>query len=193
MIEVIVASGIMVTAVAAALTLVQSSVNAEKESESLIIAGNLAREGLEVVRSIRDSNWLAGSAFDAGLDDVGGDHLAIPVFSAATGSWALNFTPTDVNNPTARIYSYTTSSGIFADGLMVQSLSQPADTSPSRWWRAVILDPICDTGSGPTVLPAGSFCGVGTKVGIRVTSRVRWAKKGGQATVDMEERLMDWR
>ena len=34
-----------------------------------LIADNLAQEGLEVVRAIRDSNWFTGNSFDLGLGD----------------------------------------------------------------------------------------------------------------------------
>lgn len=32
-------------------------------------ASQLAREGIEIIRNIRDSNWLSGNAFDNGLSD----------------------------------------------------------------------------------------------------------------------------
>jgi len=34
-----------------------------------LIASNLAQEGIEVTRSIRDSNWMSNTSFDSGLAD----------------------------------------------------------------------------------------------------------------------------
>ena len=34
-----------------------------------LIAANLAQEGVEVIRGIRDTNWFNGTAFDTGLAD----------------------------------------------------------------------------------------------------------------------------
>ena len=61
--EATLAAGIMATAIASALTLTQASLNAEKQSETSIVAANLAREGIEAVRGLRDSNWLSGADF----------------------------------------------------------------------------------------------------------------------------------
>jgi len=201
MIEVIVASGIMVTAVASALTLVSSSINAENESEALIIAGNLAREGIEAVRAVRDSNWLASQDFDVGLEDGNGDHVAIPVFipdvaaRAATGgrAWTIDFTPTDIDDLAAAVYAFRIPIGVMADGLMVQAVDKPGGTVNVPWRRVVALDPLCDSGAGITVAPGGASCLVGTKVGIRVTSSVHWGSGTRKRSVELEERMMDWR
>lgn len=40
--------------------------------ESNVIAANLAQEGIEVVRALRDTNWVASTSFDVGL--AGGDY-----------------------------------------------------------------------------------------------------------------------
>ena len=109
LIEVIVASAVIMTAVSAALTLVSSSINAEKNSEAQITAGNLAREGIEVVRSIRDSNWLAGASFDTGLTGITArDYTGVPVFDPNANSWSFNFYPNNITNYMSRVYRYTT-------------------------------------------------------------------------------------
>lgn len=56
--EVIVAVAIIITALISSLALITSSISGIKENKSKIIATGLAQEGLEIVRNIRDNNWL---------------------------------------------------------------------------------------------------------------------------------------
>lgn len=193
MLEAVIATGIIVTAVSSALTLVSSSINAEKESESLLTAGNLAREGVEVVRMMRDSNWLAGAAWDAGMTGTGNDYTGIPVFDPAANGWSVNFTPNAVTDATAKVYRYSTGSGNAIVGLMVQAVTQPANTVLTPYSRMVVMDPLCDDGAGGyTIVSSGTACST-TKIGVRVTSKVRWTIKNKVKTLDMEERLLNWR
>jgi len=59
LIETIVALGILITGIFAASTLMLSSLNYSKASEQTIVVVNLAREGIEMVRSIRSLNGFA--------------------------------------------------------------------------------------------------------------------------------------
>lgn len=68
------------------LVLAMSAVNVASRIEHNLIAANLAQEGVEVIRSIRDTNWLNGSAFDNNLpagtwrvqwDTAGGGLMAV--------------------------------------------------------------------------------------------------------------------
>src|SRR5262245_35142172 len=81
-IEAMVALTIIITSISSALALVQSSITASRVGGSQIIAANLAREGIEVVRSLRDGNWLSGNGFDEGLRDAA-VKTARPIFDRA--------------------------------------------------------------------------------------------------------------
>ena len=59
LLEAIIAIGIILTATIASLTLIVSSIEASRGVRERLIASNLAREGIEAVRAVRDSNWLA--------------------------------------------------------------------------------------------------------------------------------------
>lgn len=65
LIETIVAIFILTSALTAGLGLTIYAFSSTTTSQNQIIASNLAREGIEVVRMMRDSNWLAS--------DVSGD------------------------------------------------------------------------------------------------------------------------
>jgi len=62
LIETIIAIFILTTALTASLGVAIYAFSASTNSQNEIVASNLAREGSEVVRIMRDSNWLAGDA-----------------------------------------------------------------------------------------------------------------------------------
>ncbi|MEY4722719.1 MAG: hypothetical protein RLZZ324_232 [Candidatus Parcubacteria bacterium] len=194
MLEAIIASGIIVTAVASALTLVTSSIQASKESETSITATNLAREGVEVVRNMRDSNWLADKPFDTGLSS-GTDYAGILVFTPATGAWAMDYAAADnATDAAARVYRHDGTAPGATLGLMTQAAVQPASTSASPYGRIVLTEPICEDAVGViTTVSSGADCGAKTKVGIRVLSRVYWTLGGRPRKIESEERMYDWR
>ncbi len=58
--EVVVAIGLITAFLVGAISLVSFSISSIRIQKSRIIAAGLAQEGLEIVRSIRDNNWLSG-------------------------------------------------------------------------------------------------------------------------------------
>jgi type II secretory pathway pseudopilin PulG len=62
LIEGIIAVGVISSALIVGLTLAVSNLSAAQANSDRIIAGHLAREGVEVVRNIRDSNWMRRDA-----------------------------------------------------------------------------------------------------------------------------------
>ncbi len=69
LIETIIALSILIVGILAGLTLTQRSVQTSKINEDVVIAVNLAREGIELVRAIRDSRNLGFSTL------VDGDYI----------------------------------------------------------------------------------------------------------------------
>lgn len=189
--EAIIASGIVATSIASALTLVQSSISASRESEASIVAGNLAREGIEVVRAIRDSNWLAGDPWDDGLasDPSPLDHTGVPILDTATGSWSIKFEPNTMADAYTRIYRYISGENV---GLHVNAAAPPPSSQKTPYSRLVTLDPICGD-PARTVVPSGSSCAPFPKIGIRATSRVDWIVTARNRHLEVVEDLYDWR
>ncbi|OGE79478.1 MAG: hypothetical protein A2751_01525 [Candidatus Doudnabacteria bacterium RIFCSPHIGHO2_01_FULL_46_14] len=64
LIETVVALFILTTGLAAGLTLAVYALSSSSVSSNKVLASALAREGLEGVRRMRDSNWLAGNLND---------------------------------------------------------------------------------------------------------------------------------
>lgn len=67
LIETLVALVLITVAMGPVFILATSSVNTASRIEHNLIAANLAQEGIEVIKNIRDTNWLNGSAFDNNL------------------------------------------------------------------------------------------------------------------------------
>lgn len=190
LLEAIVAIGIIVTSISSALTLISNSIRAEKESEFSVTAGNLAREGVEVVRNIRDSNWLAGRPWDDGLAGAGFDYTGVPAFTPAANAWQIQFAADALGDDQAQVFRYSTGTGGPTVGLYVQAAAQPADTVATPYRRLATLDPICDDGSIKT---SGAQCDPALKIGLRASVTVQWLNAGRPRQVTAEERLYDWR
>lgn len=67
LLEVLVAVAILAIGIGALVALVAASLASIPISKQKFIATYLAQEGIEVVRNIRDSNWVNGYPWDAGL------------------------------------------------------------------------------------------------------------------------------
>lgn len=57
--EVIISIAVITTALVVCIALISFSIGSVRGGNAKLIAINLAQEGLEIVRNIRDSNWLA--------------------------------------------------------------------------------------------------------------------------------------
>ncbi len=79
LIETLVASFILVMGITAALTLATYSLGATNNIRQQTIGLGLAREGLEVVKNMRDTNWLRGTSSSDCYDFLS---LIKPIFIA---------------------------------------------------------------------------------------------------------------
>lgn len=68
LLEVIIAIFVIIIGIVGAMNLLNYSISSAVIGKSQIIASNLAQEGIEIVRNIRDSNWLKGAVWTTGLD-----------------------------------------------------------------------------------------------------------------------------
>ena len=205
--ELIIAIGIILACVLATLTLVISSIQAGRKSSDKIIATNLAREGVEIVRNIRDSNWINVASniintdtgdiykWDDGLVDLLiNDPIAIPIINDTSIS-KLDFTP---NSPSDKC-SGEECTRIFMTGanyyIQITNPSSIPSSIPTTFYRLLYLNPICQDASGNETIigkDVASDCGADTKVGIRVISEVDWPKLGKNKVI-IEDRLYNWR
>lgn len=68
LLESMVAIAIFSIGVSTAVFVITQSINVGTRTKNKIIAANLTQEGIEVVRNIRDRNWLAGRPWTEGID-----------------------------------------------------------------------------------------------------------------------------
>ena len=191
--EVLVAIAMINLGLFAVWALFMSNYNGEKEAEARIIGANLAREGVEAVKNIRDSNWLKiedndWMAWDAGLSN---DGSAI-IDNLFTGSVELDFGPNNVNEEAARLY--LNAAGFFDH----DSTGQFTPYSRLITIRQIccpnnISDLKCDDYS-LAVKEAGEVCETNElKIGLDIYSNVRWDYGGRRRNFVAQDQLFNWR
>jgi len=209
LLELIIAIGIILACTIATLTLVITSIQAGRRGTDKIIATNLAREGIELVRNIRDSNWINATSnienplttdvykWDDGLVGPSNDSTAIPIIDNTNPS-SIDFTPnswTDKCNEKECTRIFLT-----GDNYYIQN-TDPSGTA-LNFYRLLYLNPIClNPNDGTekivdqeeTVNCGGSgYESYTEKIGIRVISEVRWPSPDKNKVI-LEDRLYNWR
>jgi len=185
LIEMIIAIAIILTGLIGALALTISNLSGAQESNTRIVASNLAREGIDVVRNIRDTNWLKNLEWDATLY-LGNDYTAIAVFNPTLNTWQLNFNPNNIDEAAAKLYRQT-------NNLYLQDISPPEGTA-TIYSRLLTLTPICFNQITKIETISGGSCGIGEeKIGILVKSEVKWLESGRSHLITLEDRLYNWK
>lgn len=141
LIETLVAIFIIITALITAASLAYFSLRSNDNSSRQIIGAALAREALEAVKNMRDSNWQAGTLSDCSAQMGAGQScytnwLGSGATALAQGDYSLDFNPTTnawvlTSNPvTAPNYqlNYNSSNNTY---------SYPATSNPSGFFRRV--------------------------------------------------------
>ncbi len=172
LIEVIIALGMIVTALVTILTLTFSGISSTRASLNQMIAIELAREGIEVARGVRDSNWLRDVDWQDGLIKSGGDNTAIPVFSPEQNVWTIDFQVNSISDSTARVFQRS-------NGLYLQSTETVSNTVATPFSRLLHIE--------LKRIPSMA----GEK--LVVASRVRWQEKGRFRQVEVVQELFDWK
>ena len=163
LIEATIALGVITTGLVGALTLMSFSLRAANTSENQLIALNLAWEGIEVVQNKRDSNYLAGAAFNTDLVS-GGDQTAIADFDPSAG-WVIDFVPNAMADNSTQFYN---------QGGVYRKSSQTVPGISTIFRRLLILD---NTTSGQ----------------LRAVSSVQWKEGDATRQVSTERIFYDWR
>lgn len=212
LLELLIAIGIISASVVGTFTLVLGTTTVSDASKSQVLAMNLAREGIEVARSIRDNNWLAldsgaipapADGWVEGLRKPGNDYSGIPEFNTATGTWLFDFVPVDendLNNEKTRVYLHPT------DRIYNQKqIPLGAPYVATNYKRVVTLKPICwDTtpvgraqdSEMPPVGDGSDCSSYGPdyeQVGIEARSLVRWLDRNRTRNLTVTEKIYNWK
>jgi Tfp pilus assembly protein PilV len=195
-IEVMLAIAVISMAMVGFLSLSANNVTSGRESAMRNQAVLLAEEGIEAVRNIRDSNWLAGCSapgaadckqWNSGLSSAL-NYRALPQFEYPTNAWTLQFI-----NATFDSCVIANTCKIYQSVDNIYSNKNIGTMTPFS--RMVEINPICDDPlacGGDGICITNQVCPLYT-VGLQVISRVRWTEKGKTRNVVIEERLFNWR
>ena len=205
LIELIIASGVFILGIVGAFTLALANLNVSRENINRVFAANLAREGIELIRNVRDSNWLR---IDSNADcdpsvsglqlctwdeylknDLDSTDVFFIIAHDDTATTVVCPTSSDIDtcmdvcsaNNSCRLYL---NSGFY-------------DYNPvgktTEFFRVIQLQSICFVGGAQQAPENGAGCSVGVKRGVRATSRVSWRKDGVLKHLDAVEDMYNWR
>jgi len=165
LIEVIVAIAIILTTIVGLSSLSSFSISSLETAKSKVIAVNLAQEGVEIVRNMRDSNWLIyRDLIDQGQPQLWLTGLDPGTYQAQYDSLTL----TPITSPTIL---YKDSNGFYQYG---------TTPTPTPFKRRILIDQI------PDPLNPGQVNE------IKITSEITWSEKGKNNTITVEDHLYNW-
>jgi len=197
LVEVLIAIGVFTVGIMGAFTLALANINTIAENFNRVLAANMAREGVEIVRNMRDSNWLKQDAneycgsyicsWDYGLD---AGFYYIDYSDAGLTSFSCPDIDTCIQGCTNAAVCTFYLNGNFYDHTISSNITNMS--------RIIQIENIClnDSGASPIESYSSSACStLGLeKIGIRVTSRVRWARQQTEFfDIDAVELMYNWR
>jgi type II secretory pathway pseudopilin PulG len=181
--EVLMALTVLAVGSAGALTLVSQSVRANSEAEERIVAYNLAREGVETVRNIRDTNWLRFPGDRENCWDVMPDTIDPTVCpTTATHITSNDYIVYPEISDTDKLFAWniTTTSDYEMKGTLIDGqIFVTHEIAPG--------DPEVDTGYDRVITIVND--GAGT---MEVTSTVTWTSRTGDHIVKFADELTNY-
>lgn len=190
--EVVVAMGVVLFVLISIVVLVLINSFGQKGSENKVIASNLAREGIETFRNLRDTAKLQKKT----LTQLDSD------YSLSVHYYYLDFTTT------GNVWDVKQSNASWSNTQLYLVPSYPlyvptaAGNSYTAFQRRLTIDPICSdvtrcsTGAAG-ICEDGEFddCGGAgiSYIGYRVASAVQWLENNQTVSISLTDFLYDWR
>lgn len=163
LLEVMVSAAVLTVGVGTMMVLVSNSLHALNVAKNRTIAVNLAQEGIEIVRNIRDTNWVQNLPYDNG-------------FSA--GSYCLDYQDADAASLVPCVDPV-----LYRDSTTGAYSHNPSGGVATNFYRTINITMEPNPEDDTTVTP--------DPLVIRVVSTVSWEQ--GNRQVSAEEHLYDWR
>lgn len=191
-IEALVALAVLITAIISVLTLATYNLNIATASENRLKAANFAREAIEVIRQIRDSNWLAGNPdipWYSGILDDPDNYRLITKFDPATNSWSTTDQTVGINDCAECTIYFDDSTGVY---------SHNPGGAQTPFKRLVTINEICwqQGGGGEITKAAGQHCSDlpgNDLIGYQLKVEVSWHDNNRDHLLNIIDRLYDWR
>lgn len=187
LIELIVAVAIIQVGLLSVWSLFLSNFNAEREAELRIVGANLSREGIELVKNIRDSNWLRGDRGEVNEEGTiwpWDEGLISGAYSISYDNGALE------DEATSQLY-------IDSQGFYTNS---PNQTKISPYKRTIELKSVCcpDLGgdlacddTNYQIKESNEPCSL--RIGINVIAKTTWSHSGSERSSVAEDIIYNWR
>ncbi|MDD5749640.1 MAG: type II secretion system protein [Patescibacteria group bacterium] len=215
LVELIITIAVFTIGIMAAFTLALANFNENRSNRDRIIAANLAREALEIVRNIRDSNWLAADSNQT--VEIGGEDFIVPWNYGALNKLFL-VVDYDIYSRGSEICQGFPDPGnilacfnqckgqnecpLFIDqnGFYSHDLGSPGSLNArTNFSRLVRLMPIClerDWDGNlpfPEEIEREECQSDEVVIGLRVTAVVDWSRAGKEYNLELNDRIYNWR
>ncbi len=177
LVEVMVAVAVLSTGLIGAANLITYNISNSAKAINKTIATNLAQEGIELTRNIRDTNWLSGVGWDTNLAPTIGENRQMQFFCGGLSNQNINPAPNniDICGVACRVYIYTKisdGSKCYSDDFGNQAGYNAPQTTD--FYRLITVNK----------LDADS---------ILATADIKWIERGNARYLTIQEILYNWR
>jgi len=211
LIELIIAIGVFTLGIMGVLGLAVSNYHDSQDNVDRVIAINLAREGLELIKNVRDSNWLridgnqlcgfSPCTWDSGFDNVS-DYMVM-AYNDSDG-WP-NFLIDCNQSIESCVNGYITSNAgvkLYINGF--GNYDHDNTGNSTKFSRVIKISKICliaggsiNEGGDPHnfeyAVDMDTDCGVSeTHIGFNLISHVQWEDNGTQ-TAEISSSIYNWK
>lgn len=216
LLELIIAVGVISVGLFGVWGLFLSNYTAQREAQARIIGANLAREGVELVKNIRDSNWLLGAEnmpcvyggantapdpcrWDSGLLGDGIARIINP-FSTLDARvdnvgqvLELDFGVSGLNDELARLYRDT--NGFYSHEMGSSTVYRRVIETRALCCAVGATDSLRCANADYTMKELGQQCSTPSEllIGVNVRSRVQWVFNGAERNLTIEDQLFNWK
>ena len=195
LLEVIVALGIIIIGVLAGLSLATQNTFTRNISENRLVAANLAREPIEMIRRLRDTNWTSTDPniywYSGIVTNVGNPpdkKLIVKSDIDPSGNLIMGFQTV----PNATTIDTCANCGLYYHADSGSFNSSSTNGTVSEYKRLVTLDWVCLNSSNGTILTITSnnnCTSTNDFIGWQITSEVKWSTK----SVKLVDYVYNWR
>lgn len=203
LLEVLIASEVLIIGLAAILTSALAFLDVTAFSKNYLTASQMAKEAVEVVRNKRDENWLNGRNFDYldGPDKLTNIDWAIIKFPYNYFDGQLIIEPidlamdacitTDQIDQSCQLHFFSNANyNLYGNGSLTGFTDEPIN-----FYRLLTFEPITcedavfeDWRNGDI----DDLCVTGDIIGVEVKATVKWYKNSQLQSVEVADKLFDW-
>ncbi len=174
LLEVLISTGILAMIVGAAVTLATSSLKNSILGTNRTVASQLAQEGIELARQMRDTSYIDGGAL------------------GTANSWTSYFDLAKCSGPTAacQLKQDPNKRWMFVLGAeVIDVVGGASDATTTAFTRSLRVEPV----DALSILVPSNAGGEGEPLALKITSTVSWQDHGRTPTAVSATVLTDWR